>query len=211
MSRSKAIVQFSLVEFLVVVSVGFVALGSIWSPSPGDQILLTCVWVSLMGMTALVWIVDGERKAFLIGFLVFAYGYVATTLLFSSLASQMDIGPRLPSQLVWDKVYEGIVRYEYFVEGKLVDPASGPTVDRVGQVFDRHGNKLGMLGSQASLFSSTLVTRVAYPDWQTFHMAGHTLWLLLLGYFGGKFAVAGFHMQENRKGKETSVEQSLSP
>ncbi|RCS54690.1 hypothetical protein DTL42_06065 [Bremerella cremea] len=198
MGKQKPLLQWTIREFLFVMTVGIVVLGSMWATKLVWQLAMLLAMLILIAMLVLAFTGRKEWRTFAIGFALAAafYGVVS------------KINPtEIPTQWIWDQLRDPVSRRVFVLDGDTMVDSQTLSVTPDGLVRDKEGQPVGGLvgfGPNKDYFSgpdqSLNLPRIYFdyaPTTTTFQRTGETFWFLLLGYLGGKFAVGFRRYQDN--------------
>ncbi|QDU76597.1 hypothetical protein Pan97_36490 [Bremerella volcania] len=216
MSQRQALVQWSLLELVVVLTTGVVVIGSMWAPQIFLWLVLMGVMLFLFSLLAISRVGRGPWRAFATGFCCFAIGYFAALILVENnsftLFSELRQLPTTNWMYHWQPV---LTHTKYMKDGEAIPASLAPTMDIYGNVTDSEGNSLGstmvgggggfIIGSGQNMVINAIQV-VHTPSQETYFTLGHVFWALLLGYLGGKFAVGFQRFQENQETSQQPIE-----
>lgn len=220
MSQRQALVQWSLLELVIVLTTGIVVLGSMWAPQIFLWLVLMGVMLFLFALFVIARVGRGQWRTFATGFCCFTIGYLAALLLVEN--NSYSIFPnihQLPTTIAMYQLQPVLTQTSYMKDGERIPASLNPTVDIYGNVTDSAGNNLGSTlmgggggygggfvgGGGPNMVISAIEVK-ATPNYQTYFTLGHVFWALLLGYMGGKFAVGFQRFQENQETAQLPIE-----
>jgi len=220
MSDSKPLIQFSVAELVVVLTIGTLVGGSMWAPNILLQLVMVLVLLLPLVFVTMALIGKDSWRIFSIGFVVFALGYFTAGIVIKNQSLSLpNSHQELPTDYLWSQLYESIVQRVYFKDGKPISEDLEPKSDEWGNVTDKNGNYLGNLNAKETNARGSFgggggvptpggppVKLRSIPWWETFQTIGHLLWMLTFGYLGGKFAVGFQRFQHNQETSPTTGE-----
>lgn len=209
MSTHAPWVQWSLLELVVVLTIGVVVLGSIWAPPIFLNLVLAGFMLLVFSLLAIAWVGRGSWRTFATGFCCFSFAYLAALVLVETGQSRLFQGVgQLPTTSLMITWQSSLTRTQYIKDGQPISDELKPTMDNMGNVIDADGNTLGSTiamgggGFFAGGGPGTPVPAIYVkqtPNYSTYMTLGHVFWTLLLGYLGGKFAVGFRRFQDNQE------------
>lgn len=219
MTQRQALVQWSLLELVIVLTTGILVLGSMWAPQIFLWLVLMGVMLFLFALLAVSRVGRGPWRAFATGFCCFTLGYLAALFLVEN--TNYSIFPnihQLPTTIAMHQLQPFVTQTSYLKDGERIPASLNPTVDLYGTVTDAEGNTLGstLMGGGGGYGGGgfigggtgkviTAIEVKSTPNYQTYFTLGHVFWALLLGYVGGKFAVGFQRFQENQETNQPPI------
>ncbi len=211
MRKQKPLVQWTIREFLFVLTVGIVVLGSMWATKLVWQLAMLLAMLILIAMLVLASTGRREWRTFAIGFALAAafYGVISKT------------NPaEIPTQWIWDQLRDHVSRRVFVLDDAIMADSQTLSVTPDGLVRDQEGQPVGGLSGFAPTGgyfsgpgqSSNLPTiHFDYaPTTSTFQLTGRAFWFLLLGYLSGKFAVGFRRYQDKLEGDSIASREQAS-
>ncbi|PQO42123.1 hypothetical protein [Blastopirellula marina] len=198
MDKRKPLVQFSIRELLTVLVVGTVVIGSLWAHPAMVWVVMLFAMLLVFSMLTIAIIGRDGWRWFGAGFSVFAVGYFATWMTMESFGNQFpDLLRPMPTTDLLRQLQESLTYISFEKDGQPIPAELEPIMNDAGDVYDRHGNRLGGT-NRFDPFLAPSVRVVQTPSTDTYHTLGQIFFMLLLGYLGGKFAV-GFARFQGRQ------------
>lgn len=199
MEKRRPLAQWTIREFIFVLSVGILVLGSMWAAKLIWQLAMLLVMLIMIAMLVVAFTGRGEWRTFAIGFAlaVAFYGVVSTTK-----------PAEIPTQWIWDQLRDHVSRQVFVLDGEPLPDSQKLSVTPDGLVRDENGQSIGGLSGFApngDYYSgpdqSLNLPRIYFdyaPTTAVFQAVGKAFWPMLLGYLSGKFAV-GFRRYQDHK------------
>lgn len=208
MASRKPLVQWSIRELFCVLVIGTVVIGSMWAHPAMVWFVMLFTMLLVFSMLTIAMVGRGDWRWFGAGFSVFAIGYFATLIFVERSEGELpQFMPQMPTTYLLMLCQESVTYRSFIKDGDVVSSDLGPVLTSSGLVTDRNGNALGeYMGSLPSGFipglagnSPGTVVTVLTPGPFTYHTLGQIFFMLLLGYLGGKFAVAFARFQDRQE------------
>ncbi|MEW4561216.1 hypothetical protein AB1K70_01750 [Bremerella sp. JC770] len=208
MNHRIPLVQWSLGELVVVVTVATVVVGSLWAPMIFFQLAMILLMLIASILVVILCIGSGYLRTFCIGFASAVGVYLLALILVESpygIFVAEDV--RLPTTTIWAKMQPHITQIR---AGSY--PRSSVNKELIWQddstLKDVDGNHYGAVRN-LDLIKSPIIGQQYIdfaPSLNVFYAIGQSVWLLTLGYLGGKFAVGFQRFQHNQETSPTTVE-----
>lgn len=193
MGERKPLVQWTILEFIGVVTVGTLVVGAMWASTPVFTFCLFVSMVLVLGMGTIALTGRGEWRLFATGFTMVVLAYTALGML--------GFASRLPTHDFWRYLQPSLTRAEY-----REDPPpslTDPVIYQSGSIYDETGKRLGSIHGISRRIEIT-------PSNRVYTQTGHVFWTLLGAYVAGKFAVS-FCRYQNHQHSTTSATKHPLP
>jgi hypothetical protein len=172
--------QFSLRELLTLVAFAGLGLASLKLGGIVGSLFLVLPILLCMGFTIRAFVDHRHRQAFAIGFIVCVVVYAAPVL--SNRERSYDPYDGNPYDSIFPTSRLLLSIYPTFVGERWIDARTGERI----RDYDPSQTTSG-------------IARIRIPDLIMFMTIGHTLWAMLFGYAGGKFALLTYNRYLNDK------------